>query len=127
MTGKEYIALMKTGHQIRIKYKESNEDHCSPSGWWKEELWQYDELTDKFFLYYPVSSYDNEFYSVFSEEMTESFIDEALYDFNNNHNVKDIILESHNINKKYVTLKEYVLDKIDKMDDVELKKLCLYL
>lgn len=127
MTGKDYINLMKTGHQVRIRYKKRNEDDYSPSGWWKEELWQYDELTDTFFLYYPVSSYDNEFYSVFSEKMTESFIDESLHDFNNGHGVEDIILESHNIDKKYVTLKEYVLSRIDKMDDIELKRLCLYL
>ena len=76
-----YLEELKNGKQIRIKYNKPNYDYCDPQGWWLEELWSYDSEIDEFKCYYPVSSYDKDFYTTYDEELLKLNLKEALRDF----------------------------------------------
>ena len=72
---KKYIEELKNGKQIRIKYNKQNHDYCEEDGWWSEEFWVYDGTSDLFKCYYPVSSYEKNFYTAHIQSETESFLE----------------------------------------------------
>lgn len=122
---KKYIEELKNGKQIRIKYNKQNHDYCEEDGWWSEELWCYDNNLDLFKCYYPVSSYGKDFYTTHIQSETESFIKEAVRDFddeNRDATVIDIIVEGCNILNGSLSIREAAIEKIKTMSDEELKR-----
>lgn len=100
-------------------------------GWWKEELWSYDDKTGKFKCYYPVSSYDKDFYTTYDEELLKFTLREDIRDYNNdedNRTVSGIIVEagiivedcSTSINS--VSLREAAIERIKTMSDDEIRR-----
>ena len=125
---KKYIEELKNGKQIRIKYKEPNHDGCEEAGWWSEELWCYDNVLDLFKCYYPVSSYEKDFYSAFIQADTESFLRESIRDADNEYGdatVTDIIIEDCGIPNSSLSIREAAMMKIKTMSDEELKQILL--
>ena len=97
---KKYIEELKNGKQIRIKYNKQNHDYCEEDGWWSEELWCYDNNLGSFKCYYPVSSYEKNFYTAHVQSETESFLRESIRDSDNEYGdatVVDIIVKDCNI------------------------------
>ncbi len=93
-----YVEELKSGKQIRIKYDELVHDWVSNDSGWKEELWRYDSRLNLFKCYYPISTYERNFYTVHTEDATKKFMDEAERDKERNEeNVADIIVEDCNI------------------------------
>ena len=73
-------------------------DWVSNDSGWKEELWRYDSRLNLFKCYYPISTYERNFYTVHTEGATKKFMDEAKRDKERNEeNVADIIVEDRNI------------------------------
>ena len=119
-----YLQELKNGKQIRIKYNKPNYDYCDPQGWWLEELWHYDSENDKFKGYYPVSSYEKNFYTAHVQSETESFLRESIRDSDNEYGdatVVDIIVEDCNIPVSSLSIREAAMEKIKNMSDEELK------
>ena len=121
---KKYIEELKNGKQIRIKYNKQNHDYCEEDGWWSEELWCYDNNLDLFKCYYPVSSYEKNFYTAHVQSETESFLRESIRDSDNEYGdaiVTDIIIEDCNIPISSLSIREAAMEKIKNMSDEELK------
>ena len=120
----QYIKELKNGKQIRIKYNEKNFDWCENEGWWLEELWCYDNKLGLFKCYYPISSYDNDFYTNHSEIEKESFLKESIWDSNPEYGevtVADIIVEENCIAESSLSLKEWAIQRIYNMTDDEIR------
>ena len=120
-----YLEELKNGKQIRIKYNKPNYDYCDPQGWWLEELWSYDSETDEFKCYYPVSSYDKNFYTRYDEKLLKFNLKEALRDFNNDEDdrmVSDIIVEDCSTLRNSVCLREVAIERIKTMSDDEIRR-----
>lgn len=122
---KTYIQELKNGNRIRIKYKNPNYDYCDPTGWWKEELWSYDDKIGKFKCYYPVSSYDKDFYTTYDEELLKFSLREDIRDYNNdedNRMVSDIIVEDCTTSINSVSLRKAAIERIKTMSDDEIRR-----
>ena len=120
----KYIENLKSGKQIRIKYNKLNHDWCEDDSGWMEELWCYDSLLDLFRCYYPISTYEKNFYTTHSENETRSFLRESIIDSDNeydNATVTDIIVENCNIPVSSLSIREAAMEKIKNMSDEELK------
>lgn len=125
---KKYIEELKNDKQIRIKYNKKNHDYCEEDGWWSEELWCYDNILDLFRCYYPVSSYEKNFYTTHSQNETENFLKESIRDSNNEYEdvtVTDIIVENCGIPNSSLSIREAAMEKIKTMSDEELKQIIL--
>ena len=121
---KKYIEELKNGKQIRITYNKNNHDWCEDGGWWSEELWCYDSNLDLFKCYYPVSSYEKDFFTNHTQSETESFLRESIRDTNPDYGevtVTNIIIEGCNIPVNSLSIRELALEKIKNMSDEELK------
>lgn len=122
---KKYIEELKNGKQIRIKYNKQNHDYCEKDGWWSEEFWIYDGTLDLFKCYYPVSSYEKNFYTVHIQSETESFFRESIRDSDCKYNdtaVTDIIIENCHIPISTLSIREAAIEKVKNMSDEELKR-----
>lgn len=122
---KKYIKELKNGKQIRIKYNKQNHDYCEEDGWWSEELWCYDNVLDLFKCYYPVSSYEKDYYTSHDQRETELFLKEPVRDFDNEDGdatVTDIIVEDCGISNSSLSIREAAMEKIKTMSDEELKQ-----
>lgn len=116
---------MKNGKQIRIKYNTRWYDGLENEGWWSEELWVYDSTLKLFKCYYPVSSYEKNFYTTHVQSETESFLRESIRDFDNEYGdatVTDIIVEDCNIPVSSLSIQKDAIDTIKNMSDEELKQ-----
>lgn len=126
MTENDYLNELKNGKHLRIKYGVKNHDFFEDDGWWSEELWVY-ERENLFLCFYPISSYEKNFYTDHSERETVNFIKDAIRDFKNksdNENVViDMILEESGSVINSLSIKELVKIKIDNMTDDELRKM----
>ena len=125
---KYYIGCLKNGKQIRIKYNKRFHDCCEDDGWWSEELWCYDSNLDLFKCYYPISSYDKDFFTNHTQSETESFLRESIRDSNPEYGevtVTDIVVEDCNIPVSSLSIREQVIKMINMMTDEELKRLFL--
>ena len=117
-----YVEELKNGKQIRIKYNKFIHDYVEDDSGWKEELWCYDSKLDLFKCYYPVSTYQKGFYTVHTEEQTQSFMEEAEIDKERNEEVvTDIIVENCNIQNSF-SIREAAIEKIRHMTDEEIKQ-----
>ena len=124
----KYIKELKNGKRIRIKYSVKNHDYCDEDGWWSEELWCYDSELDLFKCYYPVSSYEKDFFTTHTQNETESFLRESIRDFKEIYckkTVTDIIVEDCCTAVNSSSIREAVLEKIKSMSDEDLKKIML--
>ena len=120
-----YVEELKNGKQIRIKYNKLVHDWIEDDSGWKEELWCYDSKLDLFKCYYPVSTYENDFYTVHTEEQTKSFMEEAIRDFDNEYedaDVLDIIIENSTIPVSTLAIREAAIEKLKTMTDEEIKR-----
>lgn len=117
-----YVEELKNGKQIRIKYDELVHDYVERDSGWKEELWRYDSQLDLFKCYYPISTYERNFYTVHTEDSTKRFMDEAEIDKERNDElVTDIIVEDCNIPNS-ISVREAAIEKIKRMTDEEIKQ-----
>ena len=124
---KKYIEKLKNGKRIRIKYNVKNHDYCE-DGWWSEELWCYDSELDLFKCYYPVSSYEKDFFTTHTHNETENFLREVVRDSDDKYGdatVTDIIAEDCCATVSSFPIRETVLEKIKSMSDEDLKKIML--
>lgn len=122
---KKYIEELKNGKQIRIKYNEKNYDNCENNGWWSEELWCYDGVFDSFKCYYPMSSYEKDFYTSHTQSETESFLREAIKDSDSKNGeitVTNIILECCGTSNRSLSIRKAAIEKINNMSDEEIKR-----
>lgn len=71
---------MLNGKQVRVTFKNKIKDDCDVTGWWSQELWKYNRTTHVFECYYPISTYESSFYTSFSEEDTDDWMDSYLSD-----------------------------------------------
>ena len=120
-----YLQELKNGKQIRIKYNEPNYDYCDPQGWWKEELLVYDDELDQFKCYYPISSYDKDFYTLCNERIIKFSLREDIRDFNNDEDeriVADIIVEDCGVPSGSLSLREAAIERIKTMSDDEIRR-----
>lgn len=120
-----YLEALKNGKQIRIKYNKPNYDYCDPQGWWLEELWHYDSENDKFKGYYPVSSYDKDFYTEYDEESMSFILKEDIRDYNNDEDdrmVTDIIVEDCGNPTTSLSLREAAIERLKTMSDDEIRR-----
>lgn len=120
-----YVKELKNGKQIRIKYNKFIHDWVDGNSGWMEELWCYDNKLDLFKCYYPTSTYEKDFYTTHTEEQTQSFMREAIRDFDNkceNVNVSDIIVENSNVPVGTLTIREAAIEKLKTMTDDEIKR-----
>lgn len=117
-----YVEELKNGKQIRIKYDELVHDYVEIDSGWKEELWRYDSQLDLFKCYYPISTYEKNFYTIHAEDSTKRFMDEAEIDKERNDElVTDIIVEDCNIPNP-ISIREAAIEKIKRMTDEEIKQ-----
>lgn len=117
-----YVEELKNGKQIRIKYNKFIHDYVEDDSGWKEELWCYDSKLDLFKCYYPVSTYEKDFYTIHTEDSTESFMDEAVRDKKyDDENVTNIIIEDCNILNSF-SVREAAIQKLKEMTDEEIKQ-----
>lgn len=120
-----YVKELKNGKQIRIKYNKLIHDWVEEDSGWMEELWCYDNKLDLFKCYYPVSTYEKDFYTTHTEDATRSFMDEAVIDSDNEYNdaiVTDIIVEDCSIPVSTLTIREAAIEKLKTMTDEEIKR-----
>lgn len=120
-----YVEELKSGKQIRVKYNMLIHDWLEEDSGWMEELWCYDSKLDLFKCYYPISTYEKDFYTIHTEEQTKSFMEEAVRDFDNkceDTDVLDIIIENSNIPIGTLTIREAAIEKIKTMTDEEIKR-----
>ncbi len=118
-----YVEELKSGKQIRVKYNKFIHDWVEDDSGWMEELWCYDNKLDLFKCYYPISTYEKDFYTVHTEEQTQSFMKDAARDFDNEDtDVLDIIIENSNIPIGTLTIREAAIEKIKTMTDEEIKR-----
>lgn len=116
---------MKNNKQIRIKYNKKNYDYCEDNGWWSEELWLYDCQLDLFKCFYPVSSYEENFYTSHAENEVIGFLGESVRDFDNKYDKKtvtDIIVEEREISAGSLSIRELAIEKMKTMSDEEIKR-----
>lgn len=116
---------MKNNKQIRIKYNQKNHDYCEEDGWWSEELWLYDHQLDLFKCYYPVSSYEESFYTSHTENEVIGFLGESVRDFDNKYDertVADIAVEDCEISASSLSIMELAIEKMKTMSDEEIKQ-----
>lgn len=121
-----YLQELKNGKQIRIKYNEPNYDYCDPAGWWKEELWSYDNEIKQFKCYYPVSTYDKDFFTTCNnEELMKFVLKEDINDHNDDEDeqiITDIIVEDCGVPNGSLSLREAVIERIKTMSDDEIRQ-----
>lgn len=120
-----YVKELKNGKQIRIKYNKFIHDWVDGNSGWMEELWCYDNKLDLFKCYYPTSTYEKDFYTTHTEEQTQSFMREAIRDFDNkceDVDVSDIIVENSNVPVGTLTIREAAIEKLKTMTDDEIKR-----
>ena len=120
-----YVKELKNGKQIRIKYNKFIHDWVDGNSGWMEELWCYDNKLDLFKCYYPTSTYEKDFYTAHTEEQTQSFMREAIRDFDNkceDVDVSDIIVENSNVPVGTLTIREAAIEKLKTMTDDEIKR-----
>lgn len=120
-----YVEELKNGKQIRIKYNKFIHDWVEDDSGWMEELWRYDIKLDLFKCYYPTSTYKKDFYTTHTEEQTQSFMEEAVRDFDNkceDADVLDIIVENSNMTVSTLTIREAAIEKLKTMTDEEIKR-----
>lgn len=117
-----YVEELKNGKQIRIKYDELVHDYVERDSGWKEELWCYDSQLDLFKCYYPISTYEKDFYTTHTEDSTKRFMDEAEIDKERDEElVTDIIVECCDIPNS-LSIREVAIEKIKHMTDEEIKQ-----
>ena len=120
-----YVKELKNGKQIRIKYNKLVHDWVDDNSGWMEELWCYDNKFNLFKCYYPTSTYEKDFYTTHTEEQTQSFMEEAVRDFDNEYedaDVLDIIIENSTIPVSTLTIREAAIEKLKTMTDEEIKR-----
>lgn len=116
---------MKNNKQLRIKYNQKNYDYCEEYGWWSEELWLYDRQLDLFKCYYPVSSYEENFHTIHTENETISLLRETIRDFDNEYDKKivtDIIIEDCEDSIGSLSIMELAIERMKTMSDKEIKQ-----
>ena len=117
-----YVEELKNGKQIRIKYNKFIHDYVEDDSGWKEELWCYDSKLDLFKCYYPVSTYEEDFYTIHTEDSAKSFMDEAVRDKKyDEENVTNIMIEDCNIPNS-LSVREAAIEKLKTMTDEEIKQ-----
>lgn len=115
---------MLNGKQIRITFREVIKDECDPPGWWTQELWKYNCTTDMFECYYPISNYEDTFYTSVPQEDIDywmnSYSDEIS--LGDDGYIKSIQIEENPDfdNAKSKTLVELAIEKIKTMEDDEI-------
>lgn len=117
---KEYEDLVKKGQQVAILCKKDSEEKVIV-----EKLKPYDNKLDLFKCYYPTSTYEKDFYTTHTEEQTQSFMREAIRDFDNkceDVDVSDIIVENSNVPVGTLTIREAAIEKLKTMTDDEIKR-----
>ena len=120
-----YVEELKNGKQIRIKYNKLVHDWVEDDSGWMEELWCYDNKLDLFKCYYPMSTYEKDFYTTHTEDETRNFMDEAVRDFDNEYDdadVLDIIIENSTIPVSTLAIREAAIEKLKTMTDEEIKR-----
>lgn len=121
-----YIKALKNGKSIRIKYNKFIHDYVKDDSGWKEELWCYDSKLNLFKCYYPISTYEKDFYTTHTEDSTKKFIDEAVRDCNGEYDwvmVTDIIIEDFNNNPvNSVSIRKEAIEKLKTMTDEEIRQ-----
>lgn len=120
-----YLQELKNGKQIRIKHNEPNYDYCDPEGWWKEELWCYDDEINQFKCYYPVSTYDIDFYTTCNEVLMKFVLKEDINDYNDDEDdrmVADIIVENCGVPSGSLSLREAAIERIKTISDDEIRR-----
>ena len=114
-----FIGALLEGNQLRVRYKNKNEDCCDPPGWWIEELWKYNKKRKLIECYYPVSSYDLGVRTAYDLKTAEYQIRDILRDYNEGN--ATIKLEKHEeLQDDEKTIKEIAIEKIMSMDDAEI-------
>lgn len=120
-----YVKELKNGKQIRIKYNKLVHDWVEEDSGWMEELWCYDNKLDLFKCYYPVSTYEKDFYTTHTEDETKDFMDEAVRDSDNEYGdaiVTDIVVEDCSIPVSSLSIREAAIEKLKTMTDEEIKR-----
>lgn len=120
-----YVEELKNGKQIRIKYNKLVHDWIEDDSGWMEELWCYDNKLDLFKCYYPISTYEKDFYTTLTEDETRDFMDEAVKDFDNEYDdaiVTDIVVEDCSIPVSSLSIREAAIEKLKTMTDEEIKR-----
>lgn len=120
-----YIDELKNGKQIRIKYNKLVHDWLEDNSGWKEELWCYDSKLGLFKCYYPISTYEKDFYTAYTEDETKSFMNEAVRDYDEEYNdamITDIIVEDCNVPVNTLSIREAAIEKLKTMTDEEIKQ-----
>lgn len=116
--------LMLNGKQVRVTFRDKIEDDCDITGWWLQELWKYNRTTHMFECYYPISTYEDTFYTAFSEDDTDDWMDSYLTEksLGDHGSIKYIQAEDNPdfdvTNGK--TLIELAIEKIKTMEDDEI-------
>ena len=119
-----YVEELKNGKQIRIKYNKLVHDWIEDDSGWMEELWCYDNKLDLFKCYYPMSTYEKDFYTTHTEDETKDFMDEAVKDSDNEYDdaiVTDIVVEDCSIPVSSLSIREAAIEKLKTMTDEEIK------
>ena len=119
-----YVEELKNGKQIRIKYNKLVHDWIEDDSGWMEELWCYDNKLDLFKCYYPMSTYEKDFYTTHTEDETRNFMDEAVKDSDNEYDdaiVTDIVVEDCSIPVSSLSIREAAIEKLKTMTDEEIK------
>ena len=115
---------MLNGKQVRVAFRDKIEDDCDIIGWWLQELWKYNRTTHMFECYYPISTYEDTFYTAFSEDDTDDWMDSYLTEksLGDYGSIKYIQAEDNPdfdvTNGK--TLIELAIEKIKTMEDDEI-------
>ena len=117
---------MLNGKQVRVTFRDKIKDDCDITGWWSQELWKYNRITHMFECYYPISTYEDTFYTAFSEDDTDDWMNTYLTEksLGDDGYIKNINTEDNpdfdNANSK--TLVELAIEKIKTMEDDEIIK-----
>lgn len=123
-----YIEELKNGKEIRIKYNKLMHDFVKDDSGWMEELWCYDGKNNLFQCYYPISTYEKDFYTTHTEKDVKFLIGESVRDFQNKNedsDVLDIIIENSDIPGSTSTIREAAIEKLKTMTDEEIKRILL--
>lgn len=67
-----YIDELLKGKAVRVTYNKFIEDYTEDGSGWSEELWTYDNELKMAILYYPISSYKDDFYTLHSLHEVEN-------------------------------------------------------
>lgn len=123
----EFFNKLHQGCQIRVTYNTQFHDNCEEDGWWSEELWCYDKNTDTYRCYYPVYSYEKDFYTTHNKKDAEFFYREMkqFYDHPDDTKITNLSVENLEITLGNKTIREAVMDKIAGMDEEELREILL--